>query len=512
MSEPAHSVQWLELLSEPAALVAPQDDLVIAVNSRFAACLKLDAAALSGAPLSSLVTARHTRRLAALIDPDAEAPSTALQFRRGGGAKPADFTCQLGPAQAGRRLLRLASARERQNTASDPRRLKREVRELRQKLAWFREAIDTVGHSVVIFDRQDRLVLYNKYYRDGYRSGNRTLPADIMLEGKTYRELMELRVRYKLHKEFADEPERFIEDRVRRFEEGTDHVTYLANGKVVRAQYRHLLDGGRVYVSTDITELMETEQKQLAIELAYRTKSEFLANMSHELRTPLNAILGFSQLIRDAAMGPVNARYQGYADDILTAGQHLLSLINDILDLSKIEVGRMELHEEVVDIAAVVKDCCRMVRERASASGQQLEQVIASGAPCVTADELRLKQIILNLLSNAVKFTPPGGSIRVSTALTPEGGLALSVSDTGIGMTPEDIATALTPFRQVDGSPNRGYDGTGLGLPLAKTLTELHGATFDVESELGVGSTVTITLPPQRVLGRDKWIGRGAYA
>ncbi|MGA8400615.1 MAG: histidine kinase dimerization/phospho-acceptor domain-containing protein, partial [Stellaceae bacterium] len=279
-------------------------------------------------------------------------------------ARPADFACRLGPARASQRLLRLGPASRRRATTSGP---QREVGELRQKLAWFREAIDTVGHSVVIFDRQGRLVLYNKYYPDGYRAGERTLPADIVLEGKTYRELMELRVRYKLHKEFADEPERFIEDRVRRFEEGSDLVTYLANGKVVRSQYRHLGDGVRVYISTDITKLMETEQKQLATELAYRTKSEFLANMSHELRTPLNAILGFSQLIRDARMCPVDTRYKGYADDILTAGQHLLNLINDILDLSKIEVGRMELHDEVVDVAKLVKDCCRMVRERASA-------------------------------------------------------------------------------------------------------------------------------------------------
>ncbi len=511
MSEPADSLQWLELLSEPAALIAPPDHIVIAANSAFADSLKRDAAALSGIRLSSLVGARDTTRLAALLGTAGETPAITLRFERG-GSRPADFACRLGPARGGTRLLRLAPADRQRTAANDPRRLQREVRELRQKLTWFREAIDTVGHSVVIFDRQGRLVLYNKYYRDGYRAGDRTLPADIVLEGKTYRELMELRVRYKLHKEFADEPERFIEDRVRRFEEGSDRVTYLANGKVVRAQYRRLNDGVRVYISTDITELMETEQKQLATELAYRTKSEFLANMSHELRTPLNAIIGFSQLIRDATMGPLDTRYKGYADDILTAGQHLLNLINDVLDLSKIEVGRMELREEVVDIARLVKDCCRMVRERVSASGQQLEQVIGPDTPYVMADELRLKQIVLNLLSNAVKFTPTGGGIRVSTNLGPDGSLALSVADTGVGMTQDDIKTALTPFRQVEGSSSRRHEGTGLGLPLAKTLTELHGASFDIASEIGVGTTMTVTLPPQRVLAPEAWLGQGAYA
>jgi signal transduction histidine kinase len=519
MCPPAAADQWLELLNEPAAMVTHPQGVIVAANARFQASLPSGATSPAGTALSSLVPAGDAPRLhQALTDHTPDPTPITLRFRHA-GVQTAPLTCHFGPTHAGHRLLRLAAApptraapaaraaRRPANRATQP---QRQVAELQQKLAWFREAIDTVRHSVVIFDEQGRLVLYNKFYRDGYRSGDRVLPAEVVLEGKTYRELMELRVRYKLHKELADDPDKFIEDRVRRFEAGTDHITYLATGSVVRSQYRRLADGIFVYISTDITELVEKEQKQRATELAYRTKSQFLANMSHELRTPLNAVIGFSQLIRDATAGPVDARYRTYADDIHAAGRHLLDLINDILDLSKIEVGRMELREQVVDIAHVVRKCCRLVAECARENSQALDLAIPPDLPCVMADELRLKQILLNLLANAIKFTPPGGQIRIAASAQPGCGLVLSVADTGIGMRPEDIATALTPFQQIDRGPNRSRDGTGLGLPLAKTLTELHGATFGIESQPGIGTTIRITMPPERVLSRDRWPSRDA--
>ena len=512
MTRPMRSDHWLELLDEPAALIAHQAGTVVAANARFAALLRLVQVPVIGALLSSLVSADDAPRLREAMAVDDPAQIT-LRFPGDGGAPGVGLACHFGPMRSGQRLLRVSSALPVGNAEGSDSRVgeqQREVGELRQKLAWFREAIDKVHHSVVIFDQQDRLVLCNKFYRDGYRSGDRVLPPEIMLEGKTYRELMELRVHYKLHKEFADDPAKFIEDRVRRFEVGTDHITYLATGAVVRSQYRRLADGIRVYISTDITELVEKEQKQLATELAYRTKSQFLANMSHELRTPLNAILGFSELIRDATMGPVDARYRSYADDIYTAGQHLLNLINDILDLSKIEVGYMRLREGVVDIADVVRKCCRLVHERARDNGQTIEPAIPPDIPRLCADELRLKQIIINLLSNAIKFTPPGGHVRIAAASHADGGLTLSVTDTGVGMRPEEIPTALTPFLQIDRGWRSGRDGTGLGLPLAKTLTELHGATFGIDSAPGEGTTVTITMPAARVLHRDWWPARAA--
>jgi len=487
--------QWLDLLDEPAALIAQGVGSVVAANRAFAAYLPADCAPAAVA-LASLVHAEDAAALAAAQTAvgGAQAVARLLRGPPPGGA----LLCRFGPVQSGHRLLRLTPIPADAPAAAET--LQAEVAELRQKLAWFREAIDKVRHSVVIFDAQGRLAMYNKFYRDGYRNGDRVLPPEIRLEGRTYRELMELRVRYKLHKEFADDPAAFIEDRMRRFEGGDDCITYLATGLVVRSQFRRLADGVRVYIGTDITELMEEEEKHRATALAYRTKSQFLANMSHELRTPLNAILGFSRLILDAAAGPVDARYRGYADDINTAGQHLLNLINDILDLSKIEVGRMELRESTVDIGEVVRNCCRLLHERAREDRLTLAQDVPLDIPCLLADELRLKQVLLNLLSNAIRFTPSGGTVRVAAACRPDGGVDLSVADTGVGMSQADISTALTPFQQIDRGFGRDYEGTGLGLPLAKTLTELHGARFDIESVLDVGTVVTIGMPAERVL------------
>ena len=235
-------------------------------------------------------------------------------------------------------------------------------------------------------------------------------------------------------------------------------------------------------------------------EAASRTKSEFLANMSHELRTPLNAIIGFSEIIATALFEPVAARYRDYARDINSSGLHLLKLINDVLDISKIEAGRLELHKEPVAAPALIEDCRRLVAERAASARVELTVAVASDLPPVAADALRLKQILLNVLANAVKFTPPGGRVAVSATLAPEGGVTFTVRDTGIGMHPEEIPLALEPFRQIETALNRRYEGTGLGLPLARRLTELHDGIFDIESAPGRGTTVAIRLPPALTL------------
>jgi two-component system, cell cycle sensor histidine kinase PleC len=244
----------------------------------------------------------------------------------------------------------------------------------------------------------------------------------------------------------------------------------------------------------------ELESARMAAEESSRVKSQFMANMSHELRTPLNAIIGFSEVIRDALVGPVAARYKDYARDIHSSGRHLLGLINDVLDLSKIELGRLELHEEPVVLAKLVSDCERFVAERVRASSLELAIDLPSDLPMLRADELRLKQVVLNLLSNAVKFTPVGGRITLRAATTPESGIVLAVADTGIGMKAEEIPIALEPFRQIDSALNRRYEGTGLGLPLARTLVELHGGTLAISSAPGQGTTVTVTLPAERVI------------
>ena len=236
-------------------------------------------------------------------------------------------------------------------------------------------------------------------------------------------------------------------------------------------------------------------------ESANQAKSQFLANMSHELRTPLNAIIGFSEVISAALFGPLDARYRDYAQDIHGSGHHLLRIINDLLDLSKVEAGRLELRDVPVPIAATFETCRRMVADRAAMGGVTLDFRPTDLA--VSADELRLEQVLLNLASNAVKFTPAGGRVTVSATLTPSGEVAITVADTGIGMALDDIPRALQPFGQVDNSLSRPHGGTGLGLPLAQRLVELHGGIMTIESTLGKGTTVTVVLPAERTHVHD---------
>jgi two-component system cell cycle sensor histidine kinase PleC len=239
----------------------------------------------------------------------------------------------------------------------------------------------------------------------------------------------------------------------------------------------------------------------VAAEGADRTRSNFLALMSHELRTPLNAIIGFSEILAGEMFGPhVVKAYGNYAGDILGAGRHLLALINDILDLSKCDAGHFELHSEPVELGNVLRDCSRLLKGKASEGNLHLELDLPAGLPPVRADALRLKQIVLNLLTNAVKFTPPGGAVTARAGLMADGGIEIAISDTGIGMAPEHIPIALEPFRQISSPLARNVEGTGLGLSLAKALTERHGGTLAIESQIDVGTTVFVRLPPGRTI------------
>ena len=253
-------------------------------------------------------------------------------------------------------------------------------------------------------------------------------------------------------------------------------------------------------IGRDITEDKRREAELTAsrdaAEIANRTKSEFLANMSHELRTPLNAIIGFSEIIRDELLAPLpDPRYRDYAGDIQRSGTHLLEIINDILDLSKVEAGRLEIRPEPVDMAETVAQCERLVADRAA---QAELEVVAQLNPEdfeVVADRRLLKQILLNLLSNAIKFTPSGGRVDIEAASLGGGGLRLTVKDSGIGMSEAEIAQALTPFGQADRSLTRRHEGTGLGLPLVAAFTEAHGGRLDIDSTPGRGTCVTVELP-----------------
>ena len=238
--------------------------------------------------------------------------------------------------------------------------------------------------------------------------------------------------------------------------------------------------------------------------VASRAKSEIMANMSHELRTPLNAIIGFSDTMLNGVFGSINnERYEEYTRDIYDSGKHLLELINDILDVSAIEAGKLELHPEPLEIAPIVQSSLKLIRHRADAGGVTLLHHIDTNMPGLLGDQRRLKQILLNLLSNAVKFTPEGGRVSLSASTAPDGGIRFEVEDTGIGMDNAGIETALTQFGQVDSKLARKYEGTGLGLPLTKSLVEAHKGTLDIRSRLGHGTTVVVHFPPERTIAKD---------
>ena len=242
------------------------------------------------------------------------------------------------------------------------------------------------------------------------------------------------------------------------------------------------------------TALLENRSAKELAEKSNRTKSEFLANMSHELRTPLNAIIGLSEMVSTEVLGPGLPRYREYATDIHGAGKHLLSLINDVLDLSKAESGKLDLHVEPVDLASLIQECASLMRGRATE--QNLRITLDVGAlPSLLIDRLRTKQILLNLLSNAVKFTPYGGVVSVEAGRDATGRVVVCVRDTGIGIAPEMIAFAFEPFRQIDSKLARESEGTGLGLPLVKKLIELHEGEVTIESALGKGTSVFVTFP-----------------
>lgn len=238
-------------------------------------------------------------------------------------------------------------------------------------------------------------------------------------------------------------------------------------------------------------------------ERANRAKSDFLAMMSHELRTPLSAIIGFAEMIEQQAMGPIgNAKYTTYAADIRESGQHLLGIVNDILDLSKVEAGKETLHEQDLSFEALLSGLRILLEGRAREAGVTLLFDCPACLPSLRADKRRLTQILVNMLSNGIKFTPEGGTVTLRCRAHGSSGVLFQAIDTGIGIAPADIPLALSVFGQVDAGARYHAKGTGLGLPLAKALAELHGGTLDLESDLGKGTTVSLRLPAFRILAR----------
>jgi PAS domain S-box-containing protein len=289
---------------------------------------------------------------------------------------------------------------------------------------------------------------------------------------------------------------------------------FLLSGLPVFAEQTGAFLGFRG-TARDVTEAVEArreaKQREDALaaardsaEAANRAKSAFLANVSHELRTPLNAIIGFSEMMRDGVRGPLgNPVYVEYLGCVVDSAQHLLTLINDILDVAKSEAGKLELEESEFSLAAVVATVLRLLGERAQRAGVALAARPLEHLPPLYADERLIRQILINLLANAIKFTEPGGRIETGASIEPSGELRLWVSDTGIGIASDQIGNALAPFGQIDSRLARKYEGTGLGLPLSRAFAERHGGTLELASEPGSGTTVIVRLPAARLRPRQ---------
>ena len=378
---------------------------------------------------------------------------------------------------------------------SDITALKRREHELADKTALLRATLDNMGQGLLVLDESLRVRLWNDRLWQLFEH-----PAEALWAGRPIADVVRDTMRHDpdLVAEGIAFYRRGIETR-----QPSSREIHMPH-KVVEMHLTPMPEGGVIATYLDVTEQKRVEadlrRAKEEAELASRSKSEFLANMSHELRTPLNAIIGFADILKGEVFGRLgDQRYVDYAGDIRDSGLHLLKLINDVLDVSKIEFGKIALAEETVDVAAVAQSCVRLMRDRADAAGLTITQSLPPDLPLVQADELRLKQILLNLLSNAVKFTPPGGSVTLSAASDARG-LRIVVADTGIGIEPGDLATALRPFGQIDSRLARKYQGTGLGLPLTKSMVELHGGRLEIDSAPGVGTKATVWLPPERIV------------
>ncbi|MEE9289632.1 MAG: PAS-domain containing protein [Alphaproteobacteria bacterium] len=359
--------------------------------------------------------------------------------------------------------------------------------------------VTNIDHGISVIDGDGGLVLWNQRYQDmfGY-------PDHLMRKGMPYADLLRFGAkRERLNHRDALE---FVNSRLELIEktefEGTTHT--FTNGTTVWIHRAAMPGGGFVASYTDITDLKQVEAELVKArdlaETANRAKTEFLANMSHELRTPLNAIIGFSEIMESGVMGAIeDPRYNEYIHSINESGNHLLSLINDILDLSKIEVGKADMEEENLDLVATIESCLMFVREQVEDKGLSLVSRLPPRFPPFRGDRRRLKQIFINLLQNAVKFTDPGGTVTVSLGHEAGAPVHVMVEDTGIGMSAAEIPRALERFSQVGTGLQRKYEGSGLGLPLARSLAKLHGGEIEIESSEGIGTTVKVILPENRI-------------
>ncbi len=394
--------------------------------------------------------------------------------------------------------------------------------------------LDSLNQGITIFDADLRLVAANRRFLE-----LRDLPEKFGRLGTPFED--QVRFRAERGDYGPGDPEDHVREHMATARKFEPHriERVQKDGTVLEIHGTPLQGGGFIATYTDITErklaqeaLRDKEEKleqqnaeledskdhfekqagdmatmaeKLAVarqeaEEVNRSKSEFLTAMSHELRTPLNAVIGFAQLMRDESLGPLgNDSYRAYTESIFASGQVLLDLINDILDLSQIQSGRDQVHDEIVVVSELVDSVMALVGTRPRAEGVEIVTEMMDDMPPLRADPRKLKQVLVNLVSNAIKFTETGGRIVLKVWCRSDSGFVFQVSDTGIGMKLEDIPKALSLFGQVDGRLSRKYQGTGLGLPLSKSLVELHSGSLDLQSEYEVGTTVTVRLPAERI-------------
>ena len=358
-------------------------------------------------------------------------------------------------------------------------------------------ALDNIEGAVLMYDKELNLQVYSARYLE---IGN--LPEELFVIGEPIYPILLFRAERGDYGE--GDPHKIADERIHFLKSIPDYLYQeqaMANG-TAEVYWSRDDQGNLISVTNDITRRKETErlleEARLEAQAANKAKSEFLANMSHELRTPLNAVIGFSDSMLAGLTGDLNERQKEYIQDISDSGEHLLALINDVLDLSKIEAGKTEVEDAVFDIADVIDESLSLIREMAVASEVAISRKILLNDIQIRGDLRMMKQVVVNLLSNALKFTPQGGCVTISSQLRKDGDLMISVSDTGYGMKPEEIPMALKEFEQTDTGKERG--GTGLGLPLTKNIVELHGGVLSIISAPGKGTTAMFSVPHHRIV------------
>jgi signal transduction histidine kinase len=368
-------------------------------------------------------------------------------------------------------------------------------------------AIAGLQAGIALFDENDRMVVANPTYRQIHE-----IIADVLVRGVPFETILRENVRRSRFDLGANEAESYISRRLDQHRHpGPVVERRLNDGRWEQVREQRLSDGGLLLVILDITKEKIREvaltEAMMAAEAANQAKTRFLATMSHELRTPLNAIIGFSEMMQTGMFGPIGSpKYLEYAGDVYRSGHYLLAMINDILDLSKIEAGRYELYPEDIDVAPIVEECVSILMVTAKQRAVELTFTVV-GPLRVTADNRAFKQILLNLLSNAVKFTRPGGRVSLNASAAFDRTITVAVADTGIGIAAGDLDRIFEPFRRADASVAREHEGTGLGLAITKGLVELSGGRLALESQVGLGTTVTVWLPTAQVDSFANWAG-----